>query len=1003
MSSLLASLNSKQKLAVSHTNGPLLIIAGAGTGKTTVITKHIANLLEQKLALPHEILALTFTDKASGEMSGRVEEYLPLGNYDLWISTFHSFCERILQQHGIDIGLPNDFELLDKTRQWILVHNNFAQFNLDYYKPIGSPNKFIDALLDHFSKCKDELITPESYLAFANKFGISSSKQKHLPTQDQFVDIDTEVARLKEVAQAFKTYQELLLNNNCLDFADLIQYTIQLFEKRPNILQHYQNQFKYIMVDEFQDTNIAQYELIKLLSKKTHNLVVVGDDDQSIYKFRGASVSNILKLKQDFPEITEISLTDNYRNTQEILDLSYNFIQANNPNRLEAQLNIDKRLVAHNQSKGLIQVLEGQSLSEELDLVIKEIHNLKSANPKASWNDFAILTRTNSGASEITPLLEKKGIPFTFVANKGLYQKKLIAGIINYLKLLDNYHESEALYQVLNFPKFQLPPEDISLITNFAHKKTISLFEALCLQEQIKGLTTTTQQKITTLLNLLNTHSQQTREKFAIEAFVQILTDLGISQYLEQDTHSNVQDRHYLDQFYKIIENYSQTNEDRTMRGYLAHLKLELQAGEEGSLKFDPDSGPESLTVSTVHNSKGLEFQYVFVINMVDQRFPTREKRDAIEIPKELIKDILPEGNAHLQEERRLFYVAITRAKTHLYLSWGRDYGGAKLKKPSSFLEEAKLVPSEKIKLATGKVVFDVPQKPITTRKIKTFIELPSSFSFSQINEFLTCPLEYQYRYIKKIPSAGNHHLSFGSTIHAVLQKYMEEYLHSGKERLKLPPKKRLLELYEQQWIDFWYQTQEQKQQYKARGEVILNSFYDTTKRDHPIPVFLEQPFTLKLQGEEEYLFKGKIDRADDSPVMRQTSHNLKTKVTKTSNKNNQPDDTKHILDIIDYKTGEKIPAKSSSSDVDQLLIYQWACQDYFHQSVHSLKYWYVYPNQFKEVPLATPDQIEQLKQKLVSTIEKIRETIRHNSFEELHKTVKQHNCKREKPLQHLI
>jgi DNA helicase II / ATP-dependent DNA helicase PcrA len=972
MSKLLEGLNDEQLKAVTHTTGPLLIVAGAGTGKTTVVTRRIAYLIEQKMAHPGEILALTFTDKAAGEMEARVEEYLPLGSYDLWISTFHSFCERILRQHGIDIGLSNDFELLNDTRQWVLVYKNFAKFDLDYYRPLGSPNRFIDALLDHFSKCKDELVTPQDYLDYAEHLRLSSG-QDELPIGSDDDQV-AEIKRIAELAGAYHTYQKLLLDNEYLDFGDLIHYTIQLFQKRPNLLKYYQQQFKYIMVDEFQDTNVAQYELIKLLAGDKQDLVVVGDDDQSIYKFRGASVSNILKLKEDYPTIKDLTLVDNYRSTQKILDLAYDFIQANNPNRLEAKLGINKRLKGHNKSKSVVQIIEGKDLSEELNLVVDEILTIKTESPEASWNDFAVLTRANSAASEIIPLLDAKDIPYSFVANRGLYRKPLIADLINYLRLLDNYHESAALYRVLNFPKFQIDAIDVAHLTQFTNKKAISLYEAMHNQEALAQLSEDSKGKIKTLLKLLSDHASQAGEKSAVELFVQMVADLEIDILLTPDTLENAQNRELLEQFYKRIEEYSQTDENRTMRGYLDHLNLELKAGEEGTLKFDPNIGPEALKVMTVHSSKGLEFKYVFIINMVDQRFPTRAKRDAIELPEPLIKDILPEGDFHLQEERRLFYVALTRAKTNLYLSWARDYGGAKDKKPSLFLQETNLVPAETARKATGKVVF---KKPTRRAKKEVYHQLPTSFSFSQISQFLNCPLDYKYRYYLKLPMPGNHHLSFGQTIHAVLEKYMQKYqrdlstlqqdLFSKEPRkAELPEEKLLFELYEQEWVDDWYESKDQKEKYRQRGKAILHTFYQETSAKTIIPTLIEQGFSLKLGADNEYQFNGKIDRADAGEVG---------------------------LDIIDYKTSAQVPTKTSGSDLDQLRIYQWACEDFFHEKVSNLSYWYLVPNKIVNSELATKEEIEQLKTKLVATIEDIREAVKYDLFKDLHKKSKQHTC----------
>ncbi|MBI4653186.1 UvrD-helicase domain-containing protein [Candidatus Kuenenbacteria bacterium] len=376
MNDLLNNLNEEQKNAVIYKNGPLLIIAGAGTGKTTVITTRIAWLILFNQIKSEEILALTFTDKAAEEMEERVDRLLPYGYVDLWISTFHSFAERILKQHAIDIGLPDNFKLLNQTGQNFLIRRNFDRFNLDYYRPLGNPTKFIQAMIKHFSRAKDEEIWPEDYLEYVeglkdnldnslsggvkitnsklqipNKFKIQNSKLVvsevepfRILNSDNFEKklnqeiTSQEISRLEEIADAYHIYQQLLLENSALDFGDLINYTLKLFRTRPQILEKYRKQFKYILVDEFQDTNWAQYELIKLLGAPKNNITVSFDDDQSIYKFRGASISNVMQFKKDYPKAEQVVLIKNYRSKQNILDLAYDFIQKNNPNRLEWQL-----------------------------------------------------------------------------------------------------------------------------------------------------------------------------------------------------------------------------------------------------------------------------------------------------------------------------------------------------------------------------------------------------------------------------------------------------------------------------------------------------------------------------------------------------------------------------------------------------------------------------------------------------------------------------------------
>lgn len=963
-STLLEGLNTEQLTAVTHTGGPLLIVAGAGTGKTTVITRKIAYLLEQQLAQPDEILALTFTEKAASEMEERVELLMPLGYTDFWISTFHAFCERILKLHGLEIGLPNDFELLDETRQWILLYNNIDALPLDYFRPMGSPNKFISSLLQHISRCKDELVTPEDYLAYAQSLSLAGGSAELIPSEENI----TEQARIGELADLYHAYQKLLLDNNYLDFGDLIFYTIRLFKQRPNILRFYQKKFKHILVDEFQDTNYAQYELIKLLSGQspTVNLAVVGDDDQSIYKFRGASVSNILQFKQDYPTLSQVTLTTNYRSSQEILDVSYTLISHNNPERLEVKLGIDKHLHNPHSEPGIIQVLEGADLSEEIRLVVEKILELKNAAPDTSWNNFAILIRSRSASEELLPKLDAAGIPFTYIANTGLYRKPIIANIIAFCRLLYNMHESENVYRTLNFPKFRLPAQTVARFVQYAGKHTVSLFEALHVSTVLDAVEDEQSKvRVQALLETIQRHSAMAQERTAVEVIVTVIKDLDVAQLLEEETLENAQNRELLEQFYKHVEEFEHDKAfaDKSLKSFLQALELELRAGFDGAIDFDPNSGPESVKVLTVHAAKGLEFENVFVINLVDQRFPTREKSTAIEIPDALIKDILPEGDFHLQEERRLFYVAITRAKRRLYVSWAKNYGGARLKKPSIFLQETGLVPSEAVSRATGKVIFT---KPVSTPKQQVYFDIPKVFSYSSIQTFLNCPLEYKYLHYLKLPLPGSAALSFGKTIHATLQKYLELFiarqqsaqadLFGKKTAPGLPSFEELVTAYESCWVDEWYPTKRSKAEHRQKGKEFLKNFFEYSSTHIPQAKYLEKKFNLPLG---EFIFTGKIDRVDATD----------TGVT-----------------IIDYKTGVQ-KKKKSYEDVDQLRIYQWACETEFKETVVGLHYWYLEQGEQGFVPMsvASGEELAQLQARLLETIQTICDAIRYDRFAEIH------------------
>jgi DNA helicase-2/ATP-dependent DNA helicase PcrA len=353
------TLNEEQKLAVEHGEGPLLIIAGAGTGKTTVVTERIKHLILKKSVLPSEILALTFTEKASREMEQRVDVALPYGYSDMWIETFHAFCERILRAEAIHIGLNPSFILMTEAENLLFLRKHLFDFQLSYFRPFGNPTKFLQGMLTHFSRLKDDDISPEQYIEFAKgiparnaparhasqvKAGGSQSnaggEQKAKGSDEEITK--EEIEKTIELANAFKTYEDLKAKNSVMDFSDLISNTLHLFRTRKNILKAYQEQFKYILVDEFQDTNYAQNEMAILLAGEKKNITVVGDDDQSIYRWRGAAIANMLQFRSHFPKASIISLTRNYRSTQNVLDSAYTLIQHNNPDRLETREHIDK-------------------------------------------------------------------------------------------------------------------------------------------------------------------------------------------------------------------------------------------------------------------------------------------------------------------------------------------------------------------------------------------------------------------------------------------------------------------------------------------------------------------------------------------------------------------------------------------------------------------------------------------------------------------------------------
>lgn len=948
---ILKGLNSEQKKAVVHGQGPLLIIAGAGTGKTTVITRRVAWLILNNLVKTDQILALTFTDKAAQEMEERIDKILPYGYVDLWISTFHSFCERILQQHALDIGLPLNFKLLNQAQQSFLIQDNFDKFDLDYYRPLGNPTKFIQSLVKHFSRAKDELISPEEYLDYVENLKLD----KDTSMSDEILDQET--SRLKEIANAYHTYQQLLLENNALDFGDLINYTLKLFEKRPQILKKYQEQFKYILVDEFQDTNWAQYKLLQMLAQPKNNMTAVSDDDQSVYKFRGASYNNVLQFKKDYPKTEQVVLIKNYRSQQKILDLAYNFIQLNNPERLEAQdKNIVKKLKAEKKEKGEIVHLHLKTQEDEAKAVIKKIIELKEKDKEASWNDFAILVRANHQAELFVQALRLANVSHQFLARSGLFSKPVILDILAYLKLLDNYHESTAVYRVLTSPIFnkKINSNEVSHLINFANKKSWSVYEAMQKATSIFQLSKPTITQLNLFLSWIDKHTELAKTENVSKVVYAFLQDTGYLKILSNQEDS--ESIFWLNQFFKKIENFEAINFDKSVGTFIRLIDLMISTGDTGSIDAELEQGPESVKVSTIHSAKGLEFKYVFIVNLVDKRFPSIDRKEPIELPLDLIKEIIPKGDVHLQEERRLFYVALTRAKHSLYLTSAEDYGGKTLKKSSRFLYELGLVKKEKPVKVEDKI--DVLIKPLAKqeKKEKTDITLPLRFSFSQFMAFNTCPLQYKFGFILRIPRQGRYVFSFGRSLHNTLYRFCQmwrgqkdvvqkdlfgEKKSQSKKQLSLDD---LIKMYEQSWIEDWYESKDHQEKYKEKGKRALKMFYHDFVQNKPRMKYLEKQFNFKL---DKYIIRGVIDRIDET-------------------------DQGH--EIIDYKTGQN-KGSLGFEKKQQLYLYQLAAQHLpqaFDRPVHQLTFYYLETGERVSF-LGKDDDLKKVEENALKTIEKIK------------------------------
>ncbi|MBI2474053.1 ATP-dependent helicase [Candidatus Uhrbacteria bacterium] len=955
---LLSSLNEEQRAAVTHTQGPLMIVAGAGTGKTTVVTHRIAWLIEQGLAKPEEILALTFTDKAAGEMEERVDRLLPYGYVDLSISTFHAFAEKLLRNYGVELGLSREFQLVTELEAWLLVRQQFHSFELDHYRPLGNPTKYIRSLLTHFSRAKDLGIDPDAYRLFVE------NKQADLDTIQADESVTSELKRLNELARAYANYQRILLDQDSLDFGDLLLYALKLLRNRPVVLEKIRKQFKFILVDEFQDTNDVQYELVKLLAHPERNLTVVGDDDQSIYKFRGASLANILRFEQDYPDTTQIVLTKNYRSAQEILDQAYGFIQHNNPNRLEAvsERNLSKKLQAMNTFGGSIEHLHALTAQEEVAQVVQKILSLRRDQKELTWNDFAILVRSNSAGMDFATVLDRYGIPYQFLALSGLYTKPVILDLLAYLRIIDNPYDSPSFYRVLTSALSGVSEKNIIELNRFAHRKGKSLFEACQQAASLFQTDAIDIQKIDRILKQLDVFQKAARNRPIGELFVLVAKESGMIEWLNQQSEAKkIEQFNYLQQFYRRLKSFEKRHEHPILHQFLEEFKHERDAGEEGSLSVDFEAGPDMIKIMTIHASKGLEFEHVFVVNLVAQRFPTNAKTEAIPLPEELTSNASQEGSElHLEEERRLFYVAMTRAKKGLYFTSAQQYGGTRKRKISRFLSELGYETSDAVSEEIQ--LFDEDKGPDQTKGEDSFIlPIPKQFSFTQLAAFKTCPLQYKFAHILNVPVMGKWTFSFGKTMHHTLQKFFTLWLErtgvqqtslfeTANESLQTEKKEdlpvslqELLELYALSWQDDWYMNDRQREEYREQGLHSLKQLYRQLTNTAPQPFSLEQGFTMKFG---DVVLKGQIDRIDSF---------------------------EDGVEIIDYKTGTPKTEKTlSKEDKEQLLLYQMAARDVLGLNPKRLTYYYLQDNSQVSF-IGTDKQLLELQEQIVERAQAIR------------------------------
>jgi DNA helicase-2/ATP-dependent DNA helicase PcrA len=862
---LLSDLNPRQRDAVTFGEGPLLIVAGVGTGKTTVITRRIAWLIAEKKALPAEILALTFTEKAAAEMEERVDVLVPYGYIEAQIGTFHAFCDRVLRENAVLLGLSPDYRILTEAEQAIFLKDHLFDLPLDRYRPLGNPMRHLRALLTLFSRAKDEDVTPTEYQAHADRL-VAQAEDADAETDEGCLLIE-EATVQDELARAYATYQRLLVESGFVDFGDLITLTLRLFREHPTVLARYRERFAYVLVDEFQDTNYAQFELLKLLASR-RNLAVCGDDDQSIYKFRGAAISNILGFQEAYPDAKLIVLERNYRSTQAILDSAYRLIQHNNPDRLEVRCEINKRLLAVGERGRPPHQLHFETLDEECDFVAETIAR-RRADEDRRLSDFAVLVRSNAQAESFLRALDLLRIPWRFSGSRGLYDQEEIRSAIAFLRVLADPRDTMSLHHVAGSPPYDVPAEALASATGHAHRHNTGLLQILRVASKTPGFLDISEEgrgRIVRLLGDLDVMlplSTQERTGDLLYRYLSIQTGT-IERLSKSESLRDAQRIQNLAKLFSIVERFSRVTRYDRVAWFIDYLDALIEAGDNpavGDAQWDADA----VNVLTIHQAKGLEFPIVFLVGLVSGRFPSSHRRDPVPLPDELVKDLVTSSDFHRQEERRLFYVGMTRAKEDVFLTSAQDYGGKRPRKPSLFVSEAldldasQLAPQRRSPLSpiTRHAAGSEMPQPGSSDELTLFPrgEEILSLSYRKIDDYLTCPLKYRYIHVLRVPIRQHHTVIYGNAIHQAIRLFHLNRI-AGRETSLAD----LHEIFRRHWQAEGFLTPEHEELRLQEGLKALEAFRAFETEEDSIPTHVERRFSLMLNG---IRLVGVFDRID--------------------------------------------------------------------------------------------------------------------------------------------
>jgi len=917
-------LNEAQRRAITHGEGPLLVIAGAGTGKTRVITERIRHLLQSDESLSGEnILGLTFTNKAAGEMKARVVRATGERGKDVTLATFHAFCESLLKEAS-----PERL-MIDKVDHWILLRRNLERLKLDKYRRLADPGQFLNDFVEFFSRCQDELVSSEDYQRYADGLATQLEVERAALDEDTSKERAEEAALQQEIARAYRASEELLREKKRVSFGSLITGAVELLETNTELREALQEKYRYILVDEFQDTNIAQLRLLELLAGKKKNIVAVGDNDQAIYRFRGASFGSFKLFLERFADWREgqdstkfrVSLVENYRSTPNILRVATQVIAQN-----AVSADFPKKVLSANKEESeKVRIVELEAEADEARWIVSELQRLHAAGRK--WHDFAVLYRQHAHRDELVEELSRHKIPFV-ISKLSILDHPLVKDVLAYLRLIATPFDDIACARVLAAPAWGLEPGDLVRLAERARKEKKALYDMLQLpQGQLPF--DSTHASVGRLVEFLSEQRKTLRRRTAREILVDLL------EWLEVAQRAGAQDRKYVTRLSEFAKEWEPKSETRGLAEFVEYLGYYSQAG--GTISLEDDFPGDAVQLMTVHGAKGLEFPQVFLLRINNKKFPTTERHRVFEFPAALMKEGEPAEQFHIQEERRLFYVALTRAENRLTLTTLTEKKG----KTPVFIEDILLDPAIKRRdvyhirpklpeaPAGGKEetsATDNPQLfPASAEPAKIFSRIadwalefhpptpePLTLSPSAVSGYRSCPQQYLFSRSWSLKEGPKAVLSFGSVMHTTIKRFVDQ-LRKG---VKLPFEE-VARIFETEWSSAGFEDDYQESGYKKDGIEQLRAFH-AAMLEAP-PKVLEQEKSFELPLENNVTIIGRMDQVNALG--------------------------RNDVEIIDYKTGK--PKKDSDAKKDlQLSLYALASKEIFEWNPVRLVFHYLQNNQ---------------------------------------------------------